>query len=84
MLDYRNILRVASDPHKSMRTMELELCSSHHTIRKFLDAAGKAGIGWPLPENITNETLMELLFPEEYQKTTLYVLPPNRPWCAAG
>ena len=39
-LDYRNILRVASDPHKSMRTMELEL-----------------------------------LFPEEYQKTALYVLP---------
>ena len=46
MLDYRNILRVASDPHKSMRTMELELRSSHHTIRKVLDAAGKAGIGW--------------------------------------
>lgn len=37
MLDYRNILRVASDPHKSMRTMEQELRSSHHTIRKILD-----------------------------------------------
>ena len=37
MLDYRNILRAASDPHKSMRTMEVEL-----------------------------------LFPEEYQKTILY------------
>ena len=43
MLDYRNILRVASDPHKSMRTMEQELRSSHHTIRKVLDAAEKAG-----------------------------------------
>ena len=43
MLDYRNILRVGSDPTKSMRTMELELRSSHHTIRKVLDAAGKAG-----------------------------------------
>lgn len=68
MLDYRNILRVASDPHKSMRTMELELRSSHHTIRKVLDAAEKAGISWPLPENVTNEMLIELLFPEEYQK----------------
>ena len=75
MLDYRNILRVAADPHKSMRTMELELRSSHHTIGKVLDAAGKAGIGWPLPENITNGMLMELLFPEEYQKTALYVVP---------
>ena len=50
MLDYRNILQVASDPHKSMRTMELELHSSHHTIRKVLDAAQKAEISWPLPE----------------------------------
>ena len=75
MLDYRNILRVAADPHKSMRIMELELRSSHHTIRKVLDAAGKAGIGWPLAESVTNEMLMELLFPEEYQKTALYVLP---------
>ena len=75
MLDYRNILRVASDPHKSMRTMELELRSSHHTIRKVLDAAGKAGIGWPLSDSVTNEMLMELLFPEEYRKTALYALP---------
>lgn len=48
MLDYRNILRAASDPHKSMRTMELEL-----------------------------------LFPEEYQKThfvcRVSVLQVNRP-----
>ena len=75
MLDYRNILRVGSDPNKSMRTMELELRSSHHTIRKVLDAAERAGIRWPLPENCTNEMLMELLFPEEHQKTALYVLP---------
>ena len=75
MLDYRNILRVGSDPTKSMRTMELELRSSHHTIRKVLDAAGKAGISWPLSEDCTNEMLMELLFPEEYQKAALYVLP---------
>lgn len=75
MLDYRNILRVGADPEKSMRTMELELHSSHHTIQKVLDAAGKAGFSWPLSEDCTNEMLMELLFPEEYQKTSLYVLP---------
>ena len=75
MLDYRNILRVASDPHKSMHTTEQKLRSSHHTIRKVLDTAGKAGINWQLSESVTNEMLMELLFPEEYQKTALYVLP---------
>lgn len=75
MLDYRNILRVSSDPDKSIRTMELELRSSHHTIRKVQEATQKAGISWPLPDTVTNEMLMELLFPEEYQKTALYVIP---------
>lgn len=75
MLDYRSILRVSSDPDKSIRTMELELRSSHHTIRKVQEAAQKAGISWPLPDTVTNEMLMELLFPEEYQKTALYVIP---------
>ena len=50
--------------------MEQELRSS-----QVLDAAEKAGISWPLPETVSNEMLMELLFPEEYQKTALYVLP---------
>ena len=30
MLNYRNILRVASNPHKSMRTMEQELRSAQY------------------------------------------------------
>ena len=71
MLDYRNILRVASDSRKSMRTVELELRSSHHTIRKVLDAAQNARIGWPLLGNITNRMLMELLFSEAYQRAAL-------------
>ena len=75
MLDYKNILRVSSDPDKSIRTMELELRSSHHTIRKVQEAAQKAGISWPLSDTVTNEMLMELLLPEEYQKTALYVIP---------
>ena len=54
MLDYRNILRVSSDPDKSIRTMELELRSSHHTIRKVQEAAQKAGISCPLPDTVTN------------------------------
>lgn len=75
MIDYKNILRVASDPHKSMRTMELELRSSHHTIRKVLDAAEKAGVNWPLVDSVTNKMLIELLSLEEYQKTVMYAVP---------
>ncbi|WP_162611082.1 DDE-type integrase/transposase/recombinase [Flavonifractor sp. An91] len=40
-----------------------------------MNAAEKAGISWPLPKDCNNEMLMELLFPEERQKTALYVLP---------
>lgn len=45
LLDYRNILRVAADPHKSMHTMESEQRRPHHTIRKVLDAAQRVVIG---------------------------------------
>ena len=70
MLDYRNILRVSSDPDKSIRTMELELRSSHHTIRKVQEAAQKAGISWPLSDTVTNEMLMEL--PVSYTHLDVY------------
>lgn len=75
MLDYRNILRVCSAPDKSMRTMELEGHTSCHTFRKVWETSQKAGATWPLPDTVTNDMLMELLSPEEYQKAALYVIP---------
>ena len=44
MLDYREILRLSSDPENSQRSIELMLHSSHHTIREVQEAAKKAGI----------------------------------------
>ena len=65
MVNYREILRLSSDPKNSQRSIELMLHSSHHTIRKVQDAAKAAGISWPLEDDVTNEMLKEALFPEE-------------------
>ena len=62
MIDYRNILRLHSEGH-SQRAMERELYCSRHTISDVLDKAKKAGISWPLGEDVTNEMIQELLFP---------------------
>ena len=62
MIDYRNILRLHSEGH-SQRAMERELYCSRHTIADVLDKAKKAGISWPLGEDVTNEMIQELLFP---------------------
>ena len=75
LLDYRNILRGADDPHKSMRTAGLKLHRSHHAFWEVLDGVENAGVSWPLPDTVTNEMFLELLFPEVYQNTTLYVIP---------
>ena len=75
MLNYRNILQVCSAPDKSMRTMELERHTSYHIFRKVWETAQKAGATWPLPDTVTNDMLIELLSPEEYQKSALYVIP---------
>ena len=75
MVNYREILRLSSDPKNSQRSIELMLHSSHHTIRKVQDAAKAAGISWPLEDDVTNEMLKEALFPEEGAATALYTQP---------
>ena len=74
MIDYRNILRLHSEGH-SQRAMERELYCSRHTIADVLDKAKKAGISWPLGEDITNEMIQELLFPGKYALACPYTQP---------
>ena len=74
MIDYRNILRLHSEGH-SQRAMERELYCSRHTISDVLDKAKKAGISWPLGDDVTNEMIQELLFPGKYALACPYTLP---------
>lgn len=75
MVDYREILRLSSDPENSQRRIELTLHSSRHSIREVQAAAKKAGIKWPLDESVSNEMLRDILFPEKTAKAVTYVMP---------
>ena len=75
MVDYREILRLSSDPTKGQRTIEAIVHSSRHTIREVQQAAQKAGITWPLDEDITNEMLRSILFPGKYAAESSYAAP---------
>ena len=74
MIDYRNILRLYNEGH-SQRAMERELYCSRHTISNVLDKAKKAGISWPLGDDVTNEMIQELLFPGQYVLACPYTQP---------
>ena len=79
MIDYRNILRLHSEGH-SQRAMERELYCSRHTISDVLDKAKKAGISWPLGEDVTNEMIQELLYPGKYALACPYTQPDGIPY----
>jgi len=36
---------------------------SHKTVKRYLERAREAGLGWPLPEGMDEEALEERLFP---------------------
>lgn len=74
MVNYREILRLSSDPKNSQRSIELMLHSSHHTIRKVQDAAKAAGISWPLEDDVTNEMLKEALCSRRKEQLLLSTL----------
>lgn len=74
MIDYRNILRLHSQGN-SQREIERELCCSRHTISNVLIQAEAAGIAWPLDDDVTNENIQEILFPEKYKNASPYTMP---------
>ena len=60
MIDYREILRLHSQ-NQSQRRIEVNVHSSHQTVKAVLENAAKYGISWPLDDEMTNEKLNEIL-----------------------
>ena len=75
MVDYREILRLDSDPAKGLRSIAALVHSSRNTVREVRAAALEAGVTWPLDEDVTNEELREILFPNRYAGETKYAVP---------
>ena len=75
MVDYREILRLSSNPKNGQRMIASTVHSSRHTVHDVQEAARKAGITWPLDESVTNDALKSILFPEKSATTSIYVQP---------
>ena len=78
MTNYREILRLNSLQY-SQRTIESMAHCSRHTVRDVLQAAKKQGIFWPLPADVTNAELEQLLFPNKHKASSQYA-EPNYPY----
>ena len=74
MTNYREILRLSSLQY-SQRTIESMAYCSRHTVRDVLQAASERGVSWPLPDDITNAELEQLLFPNKHKASSQYAEP---------
>ena len=74
MVDYREILRLLSLKYNYTQISEA-LHSSRNTIREVGKLADEKGISWPLEEELTNQKLYELLYPERLAKAQVYMEP---------
>ena len=75
MVDYREIIRLGSDPNYSQRQIEAAVHSSHHTISEILSKAKEMGITWPLDDSVTNSELKAMMFPEKHSPIAVYAEP---------
>ena len=62
MRKFKEVLRLKFDHHLTNRQIAKSCGISHVTVRKYLDMAEQAGIGWPLPEDIDDGQLEERLY----------------------
>lgn len=75
MVNYREIIRLGSDPNYSQRQIEAIVHSSHHTISSVLKKAKEIGLTWPLDETVTNPELQAMLLPEKNASVSIYSEP---------
>lgn len=63
MRKIREVLRLSGEVGLSGRAIAQSCGMGRTTIREYLRRAKRAGLGWPLEEEITDEVLERLLFP---------------------
>ena len=63
MRKIKEVLRLHFELGLGMRQVGRSLHLPHSTVRDYLDRATHAGLGWPLPENLSDPQLEQRLFP---------------------
>lgn len=66
----REILRLKWERGLAMRQIARSLNISHSTVKDHLAGAELAGLSWPLPEDMNDDVLEELLFPSRQNRIT--------------
>jgi transposase len=63
MRKVREVLRLRWERGLSKRQIGLSCSIGRTTVQEYLERAGKAGLTWPLPESLDDETIEQMLFP---------------------
>ena len=75
MVNYKAILGLNSEK-LSLRQIAARVGNSHHTVKNVIDTAAKNGVAWPIEEDVTNQELEKLLFPDRMvSKNVMYAEP---------
>lgn len=64
MIDYREIIRLKSADYSNTSVVS-STGSSRNKIADIWKKAQEKQIGWPIPDNLTNEDLKAILYPQE-------------------
>ena len=59
----RQVLHLHFGAHAGARVIAREVGVGRSTVQDYLTRATTAGLGWPLPADLTDEALEQLLFP---------------------
>jgi hypothetical protein len=63
MRKIKDVLRLTYDGHLNTQQVALSLNISRSTVKNYQERAEKAGVSWPLPDDLTEEALEQKLFP---------------------
>ena len=74
MVDYKEILRLNSMGY-SLRQTASSVGHSHHTVKNVLELAAKHGVEWPVSDDVTNNELEKLFYPERRKAGGRYAEP---------
>jgi transposase len=64
MRKFKEVLRLKYDHHLTNRKIAKSCAMSHVTVGKYLELAERAGISWPLPEDMNDTQLEQNLYPD--------------------
>lgn len=67
MPNVREILRLHIMEHMSFNAVAASVGCHHETVKRIIGRAEKAGLSWPLPENMDESSLEVALYPEGNQ-----------------